>query len=535
MLKWSYELPKSQSVVEETPLVVDGIMYVNSGSTLFALDGVTGKPVWTFRMDPSFGGGKRGPSYGDGNIYAMGPAEIYAVDAKGGRLVESFGDKGVLRIINRALDFKYPGKYPANLDPHSLGYSIASTPKYFNGTIYVGTSDSDSLIVGGLLIAADAKTGAIKWVFNTVPQGASDDGWELAKDTWPADNPRQGGGIWTQPAIDPELGMIYFNSANPAPDYDGSARHGQNLFTDSMLALDLATGKLRWYLQTVHHDIWDKDAIAGPVLFNVTSSGRTVKGIGSSGKVCYAYLLNRETGHPINPIVETPVPTTTDVPEEQVWPTQPIPYKARNIPQQPFCAVYPRVDDPDLAKRVRPLFHPYLANEFVITSPGQDGGSDYGGPAFSPRTGLFYVSGKNDAVSNKVKPVGGTLKPAPKSVGHFDNLDSVGKTGMAWSQAIAGYEPITGQQVFYTEFPGWTNASLIVTAGDVIFHGSGGTGDFFAFDARTGHQLFKYPGHFGQPNAQRSGIAATPMAYSVNGRQYVSVVARGTILTFGLP
>ncbi|HEV3060390.1 MAG TPA: PQQ-binding-like beta-propeller repeat protein [Vicinamibacterales bacterium] len=534
VLKWSYDVPRPGSIREETPLVVDGVMYFNSGSTLYALDASTGTPVWTFQLEPGFAGGKRGPSYGDGNIYAIGPTEIYAVDAKSGKVVESFGDRGVLQVIAKALEFKYPGKY-ADIAPRNLGYGLGSTPKYFNGTLFVGTSDSDSLIAGGLVIAADARTGAIKWVFNTVPQGPADDGWELAERTWPAGGPRQGGGIWTQPAIDPGLGLIYFNSANPAPDYDGSARPGANLFTDSMIALDLGTGKLRWHVQTVHHDIWDKDAVAGPVLFDITADGRTVMGVGSSGKVCYVYLLNRETGQPLNPIVETPVPTMTDVPGETVWPTQPIPYTSRNIPQQPFCAIYPRVDDPVLAKRTRPLFHPYLANEFVITSPGQDGGSDYGGPAFSPRTGLFYVSGKNDAVSIKVKPVGGTLKAGPNSPGHFQNIAETGKAGMHWNQTIAAYEPLTGRQVWYTEFPGWTNSSLFVTAGDVIFHGAGGEGDFLAFDARSGQQIFRFPGHFGAPDAQRTGIIASPMTYRVNGKQYVSVVASSTVLTFALP
>ncbi len=107
---------------------------------------------------------------------------------------------------------------------------------------------------------------------------------------------------------------------------------------------------------------------------------------------------------------------------------------------------------------------------------------------------------------------------------------------MPWNQAIAAYEPATGHQVFYTEFPGWTNASLFVTAGDVIFHGSGGVGDFFAFDARTGQQLFKYPGRFGVADQTRGqGMSATPMSYRVNGKQYVTAVARNTVLTFGLP
>ena len=534
-LKWSFDLPKGDSAAEETPLVVDGVMYFNSGSKLYALDAATGKQVWTFQMEPAFGGGKRGPGFGEGNIYAMGPAEVYAVDAKAGKLVESFGEKGVLRIITKALQFKYPGKYQDDFDPKSIGYGVASTPKYHNGTIYVGTSDSDSLIVGGLLVAADARTGAIKWVFNTIPQGPGDDGWEIAKDTWPLGAPRHGGGVWTQPAIDPALGMIYFDVANPAPDYDGSARLGTNLFTNSIVGLDLATGKLKWHFQTIHHDIWDKDMIAGPTLFDVTVNGKSVKGIGSAGKVCYAYLLHRETGQPINPIVETPVPTYTDVPGEKPWPTQPIPYTSRNIPQQPYCATYPRVTDPELAKKVRPLFHPYLANEVVITSPGQDGGSDYGGPAFSPRTGLFYVSGKNDAVANRVKPVGGSLKPGPRSPGHFENLAETAKHGMAWNQALAAYEPVSGNLVWYSEFPGWTNAAHLVTAGDVVFHGSGGVGDFFAFDARTGQQVFKYPGRFGTPDGIRTGMLSTPMSYSVNGKQYVAVIARGTVLAFALP
>ena len=529
-LAWSYDAPAP--IREQTPLVIDGVMYFTSGSKVFAIDAATGEPVWTFQMEPEFRGGGRGPAYGDGRIYAIGGQFVYAVDAKTGVLVESFGDDGVLPAVSRALAFKYPGKYAADLDPTSIGYRINNPPKFYNGTLLLGTSDSDSLIVGGLVIAADANTGAIKWVFNTVPQGPDDDGWELTKDTW-AGGPRHGGGVWTQPAIDPVLDMVYFNAANPAPDYDGSARKGANLFTNSIVALRFSTGELLWHFQTIHHDIWDKDLASGPVLFDVMANGRTVRGIGSAGKICFAYLLDRVTGTPLNPIVETPVPTTTDVPGEEVWPTQPIPYTARHVPQVPFCATYPKVDDPELAKRVRPMFHPYLANEYVITSPGQDGGSDYGGPAFSPRTGLFYVSGKNDAISNRVKPVGDTLRPGPRSSGHFDNLAGTEAHGMKWNQAMAAYEPVTGQQVWYTEFPGWTNAAHVI-ARDVIFHGTGGTGDLYAFDAQTGQELWRYAGDFGPPDGIRTGILATPMTYQVNGTQYITVVAGDTVLTFAL-
>src|SRR6202022_4510751 len=166
---------------------------------------------------------------------------------------------------------------------------------YYNGTLYVGVPFSDSLIPGGLLIALDGTTGAIKWVFNTVPQGPRDEGWEIARDTW-SGSVRYGGGVWTTPAIDPELGLIYFNVGNPTPNYDGSSRKGINLFTNSFVALNLTTGRLQWYYQTIHHDIWDWDLVSGPVLFDLTVEGKTIRGMASLGKHCRACFLNRGSG-----------------------------------------------------------------------------------------------------------------------------------------------------------------------------------------------------------------------------------------------
>ena len=524
-LKWSFQASARDAISSVTPLVIDGVMYVHSGSKLVALDVVTGKSIWTFEVANPFGGGGRGPAYGDGRIYAYGPSVMYAVDAKTGKPVESFGDGGFLRIVNNALNHKYPGKYAPDLDPTSLGYSMTNPPTYFQGTLFVGVPFSDSLIPGGLLAAIDGTTGAVKWVFNSIPQGPTDEGWEIAKDTW-SESARYGGGIWTVPAIDPELGLMYFNTGNPSPDYDGSARKGINLFTNSVVALHIATGKLAWYYQTIHHDIWDWDLVSGPVLFDVTSGGRVIKGLGVAAKNCYAYLLNRETGQPINPIIETAVPTNSDVPGEQVWPTQPIPYMSNGQPQPPFCSTYPIVTDPELAKRVRQHYHPYQSTEFVITAPGNLGGANRGSPSFSPRTGLFYVTGKNDAWSIKVKPVGGTMKPGPGNLGHFGNIDELGKTGVTATATLAAYEPASGRQVWYTEVAGSTNGGNLVTAGDLIFQGIG-NGDFLAFDARTGKQLFKYTG--------KGGIRASPMTFQAKGKQYMSIVAANTVLTFGLP
>ena len=536
-VKWSIQ--SDQPLGQITPLVVNGVMYYHTGSKLVAANAATGEPIWSLQMEPGGFGARqnRGPTYGDGRIYAYGPSIMYAVDAQNGALVESFGHRGALRVINAALAFKYPGKHAATLDPRTLGYSMSTPPAYWNGTLYVPAPFSDSHIPGGLMVAVDATTGAIKWVFNTVPQSPSDEGWEIAKDTW-GTGARSGGGVWTQPAIDPQLGMIYFNAGNPSPDLDGSARKGTNLFTDSTIALNLATGKLVWYYQAVHHDIWDWDLVGGPVLFDVTAAGRAIKGIAAAGKHCYVYFWDRATGKPLNPMVETPVSTKTDVPAEEVWPTQPIPYTSKGVPMQPFCATYPIIADPELAKRARPLFTPYLVSEFVTQAVG---GANYGGPSFSPRTQLLYVSGKNSASSMTVKPVGNTMKPGPGNLGYYDNIATAGSTGITQSFTVTAYEPATGTQVWQSVVPGTTNAGNFVTGGDLIFQGvssrgvagdrpdtgAPGVGSFYAFHARSGEQLFAY--------STKSGIIASPLTYQLNGKQYVTVVSANTILTFGLP
>lgn len=525
VLKWSHQMPPREIVRATTPLVIDGIMYFNSGSKLTALNAMTGETVWTFEGDPAFPGGGRGPAYGNGRIYAFGPTIMYAVDAKTGELVESFGNGGLLEVAREALTFKYPDTYPPTVDTTAMGFAMTNPPTFSGGNLFIGLPFSEGLLPGGLLVSVDAETGATQWVFNTIPQGPQDEGWNIAKDTWSTDE-RYGGGIWLQPSVDPELGMVYFNAANPSPNYDGSSRTGMNLFTNSMMAVDMNTGELKWYYQTLHHDIWDWDLASGPILFDVTDGGETVKGVAALGKTCYVYMLDRETGQPINPIVETAVPTNTDVPGEQVWPTQPIPHTSTGVPQEPFCATYPIVDDPELAPRVRQSFHPYQVNEFVITSPGNTGGANYGSPSFSPRTGLLYVTGKNDAWSIKVKPVGNTLEPGPGFVGHFGNIEDNAETGVTPTSTLAAYNPVSGQRVWYAASPGITNGGNLVTAGNVVFQGTG-TGEFHGFDAETGERLFTH--------AAELGIHASPLSYEVNGTQYVAIAATNEVLVFGLP
>lgn len=539
---WSLALTKPDSIGQETPLVVDGVMYFNDSAKLFAIDAATGKIKWVAEADlpevltkptGDLGGtGGRGPAYGDGRIYATAGALLYAVDVKAGKVDEKFGNKGWVSFVADALRFKYPGEYPEDdFDPRTLfGHRLTAPPTYHNGTVYVATAGSSNLINGGLLIALDAATGATKWVFTTIPQGPDDSGWEAAKDTW-GGGFRWGGGIWAQPAIDPDLGMIYLNATNPTPDYYATQRPGMNLFTNSMLALHLETGELAWYFQTNHHDLWDYDLASGPVLFDHTVNGKVTRGIASFGKTCWAYILNRENGQPINPIVESPVPTTTDVPGEQPWPTQPIPYSADGTPQQPFCRIYPIFDDPEVAKLVRPQFHPPLMNETVITAPGAGGGATWTQQSFSPRTNWLYIMGKNTLSAVRSKLVRSeTLKPAPTQPAFWQSFErqQIPMRGQESSSFLSAYDPVTGEQMWRVALPSSTQTGNLVTAGDVVFQALGG--NFYAFDARTGRELFKTT----TPEGSRV-FSGSPMTYQVDGKQYVSIAAGTNLVAFSLP
>ena len=523
--RWSFVVPAGLNVAQVTPLVVDGLMYFHAGATVLALNAVTGEEVWTLEVDGLSGGVVRGPLYADGKIYTYHGDQLVATDAKSGELVESFGNGGVLPVFGLALETKYPDVYPPGFDASSLNYRMNSSPTYYDNTLFAASAISEGNIPGGLVVAADATTGAIKWVFNTIPQGPQDEGWELADPTW-GDGKRVGAGIWTQPAIDVELGLLYFNTANPNPPYDGSARPGANLFTNSTIALDLETGALKWHYQSIHHDLWDWDNITGPVLFDVTRNGETIKGVGAAGKNCLLYLWHRETGEPINPMVETLVPTDTNVPGEVVYPTQPIPHNARGVPMTPFCATYLDLDDPELQKRARQMYTPYSTDEHYIVAHG---GSSFGSPAFSPRTGLLYVTGKNAGVSLLVKPLGDSLKLG-EGGGHQKNFTEIDRIpSYPPSTTLTAYEPATGEDVWQQVLPAVTfgaSSGSVATAGDLIFQGTE-DGGFYAFHAATGEQLFQY-------QAPRT-IRSSPLTYEVNGTQYVAVVATNTVMAFALP
>ena len=351
-------------------------------------------------------------------------------------------------------------RYPDVTAAITLGYWFTTAPQVHNGVIYIGSSRSESHIPGGHLLAVNAKTGRVLWHFNTIPQDGRDQGWDLAGPTW-VGGERNGGGIWETPSIDPELGLIYVAVGNPFGD--SSKRIGTNLFTDSILALSLSTGALKWHYQQVHHDVWDYDSGNQPILFDMQVRGRRVKALAEASKNGYLYILDRETGKPVHPIKEMPVPTETARPGEQPWPTQPIPYTAAGEPMKPVSPVFP-IDVP--AERLAvskpvPQFTPPGPNQ--IYSPGTEGGANYGPLSYSPRTGLLYV----DAVDSPL----GARRPAR---GYF-----------------SAFDPSTGELAWQQTFDGWGQAGSVVTAGGLVFVGTGSNtaGYLFAYDAKTGALL----------------------------------------------
>ena len=526
---WSFEPGLRDDIAQVTPLVVDGVMYLHSRATMYALDATTGEELWRRSLDSGPANGPvRGSTYAEGRVYAYRGADLYAFDAATGAALASFGDSGFLKVVAQGLHHQYPDTYPTDIDPITIGYRLTTPPTFHDGIIYVAAALSEGHIPGGLVIAIDATTGAIQWVFNTIPQTPRDSGWELAQESW-GTGARAGGGVWTPPAIDAQLRMVYVNAGNPSPDYDGSARVGANLFSNSTIAIDMDTGKLRWHYQAVHHDLWDWDHVTGPLLFDVaTTNGELIKGVAAAGKNCLFYMWDRATGKPVHAMVETIVPTQTDVPGEVVYPTQPIPYTARGVPMDPLCATYIEFDDPELAARSKQLYTPYSTTEPFILPHG---GSSFGSASFSPRTELIYVTGKNGAITLLVEPVGNSLIPGPDSRGHTENFSDLDRISENYTPllTVSAYSPVTGEQTWQRELPAVSSIGAsgnMVTAGDLVFQGIE-DGSFYALHAQTGETLYQF-------EAPRT-IRASPLTYEVNGKQYVSVVATNTVITLALP
>ena len=497
---------------QTTPVIVDGVMYVtDSRGSVYAVNAADGHLIWTYDVTELLAGGRRegyifrhrGVTYAQGVVYSAAGSFIFALDAKTGEPIESFGEHGQASVILDVLRLRYPDVETAI----SMGYWFTSAPQIHDGVIYVGSTRSESLIPGGHVLAVDAQTGEVIWHFNTIPQDEKDQGWDIAGPTWVGGG-REGGGIWETPSIDPELGMVYVAVGNPFGD--STKRSGVNLFTDSVLALSLEDGQLQWYYQLVHHDVWDYDNGSQPILFDMEVDGAPVKALAQANKNGLLYILNRETGEPVHPIVETPVSTETDREGEQPWPTQPIPQTAAGVPMEPVSPIVPENIPPEhlAGNTIVPIFTPRGPDQ--IFAPGSGGGASYAPMAYSQQTGLLYVSA----------------------------IDRPFNSGRGPRGFVSAFDPTTGELTWQQIFEGYGQSGPVVTAGGLVFVGAGSNiaGYFYAYDAETGEELWKFN--------TGAGVFSSPAVYMVDGEQFVTVASGGgsrgrrggdLILSFALP
>ncbi len=395
------------------PLMVRGVVYTRArGNTLVALDAATGKELWASAEIKAFA--IRGVNYWesadgrDRRLLFSTLNMLRALDAQTGQPIPTFGKDGVVDL-REGLD----------RDPSTVQQQSRLPGRVFENLIILGSAtNTEYTSAPGDIRAYDVRTGALVWSFRTVPRTG-----EFGADTWPANARATVGGAnnWAESSVDVARGIVYVPTGSAKYNFHGGYRHGDNLFSDSLIALDARTGRRVWHFQTVHHDIWDVDNNSAPQLTTVRHDGRAIDVVAQAGKTGYLYVFDRATGKPIWPIEERPVPQGTTVPGEKLSPTQPFPTKPEPFSRQSFTVddLNPHILTPDERERFRQRiakarnegpFTP-IGFEEVVHMPGNQGGSNWGSTASSPSDGRVYVIGFNvPTIIRLMKP--GEKRPA---------------------------------------------------------------------------------------------------------------------------
>jgi alcohol dehydrogenase (cytochrome c) len=399
-----------------------------------------------------------------------------------------------------------------------LGHSFTNALTYYDGKLFTGSSGGDAG-APAFVIAMNAKTGRTLWKFNVIPQNRSDPGWN----TWPAKRAFNGGGaMWNQLTVDPQLGLVYGVTGNPIP-YSGVKRgRGQELFTESIIALNVNTGKLRWYQQLTHHDIWDYDATNATILYDRGS----FKGIAHAGKTGWVFAFDRRTGKSVNGLHEVKVP---QAPRSNTYPTQPRPANGWKFSQQcpqksDFGGTWPMAPDGKPYKHIGCTYAAYDDTGYTLTMPSALGGANWPPSSYSPNTGNMYICSKDSYMSLKSIPA---TKQRLAALGDFFQLDEGFLAGPDTNPGLARIDGRlvamnlrTGRIAWQTK---WKNdmcySGVATTAGNLAFVGRN-AGYLEAYNARTGKLLWRSP-------KLKAGVNAAPAIYSANGKQYVVVHAGG--------
>ena len=414
--------PQPEYNFESTPLMVDGVVYTTAGTrrAVVAVDAGTGELLWMHRLDEGARGAAaprqlsgRGLAYRDdggaGQIVYVTPGyQLVVLDAATGRRVPSFGTDGIVDLMQNM---------DQEIDPISGEIGLHATPMVAGDTIIIGAAHvpggapRSMRNTKGYVRGFDANTGARRWIFHTIPGGD-----EFGNDTWLNESWRYTGntGVWGQISVDTELGIVYLPTEMPTNDYYGGHRHGDNLFSDSIVAVDLETGDRLWHYQVIHHDVWDWDFPCAPVLVDVEIDGRPgiTKIVAQPSKQGWLYVLDRETGEPIWPIEERAV-EASDVPGEllaltQPFPTRPPAYDRQGISVDDLIDFTPelRAEALELVAKFRlgPIFTPPVVADpdgryGTLMLPSTGGGTNWPGGSVDPETGIFYQFSFTSVVS----------------------------------------------------------------------------------------------------------------------------------------
>ena len=452
---WIFQTGDYENGLQATPIVIDGIIYLStSNAWVFALDGATGRVIWEYHFTLGkalpYGKQNRGVAVGHGHVF-LGTADnhIVAIDQKTGA-----------------------EQWRVNVeDSRQCGCSITGAPLVVKAIVVAGVTGGDSAH-RGYLTAFDVNTGRMRWRFYTIPAPG-----EPGHETWPGDSWRLGGGsTWMTGSFDPELNLLYWGVGNASSDLNASKRRGDNLYTASIVAIDPDTGKLKWHYQEVPQDVWDYDAAFELYLLDLRLKGRTRQVVMQANKTGYVWMLARTTGEFL-----------------KAWPF------AKNINW-----VKGITEDGKLVGRLDPEL-----GTSKLVCPSAIGAKNWNQGAYSPRTRWLYLPvqeicndlvARDEEVSEGKDFIGGSwvMKPPP---------------GGKQEGYVAAYDPLTGERKWIFPVTTWIMASVLATAGDLVFTGDP-EGDFFALDARTGTRLWTF-----QTGAGHRGSAVT---YAIGGRQYIA-------------
>ena len=549
-IAWDYHTGDSSthSQIQATPIIVDGVLYTSTPAlNVIALRGDNGTLIW--RFDP-FTNRPRATHVNRGvvfwsdstqrRVFFTAGRRLYSLDASTGQPDRAFGDSGSVDL-SAGLD-----RDVSNTDVLATSPGVVFQDLLIQGT-RVGEGEGAA---PGDIRAYDVRTGKIRWTFHTIPRPG-----EYGYDSWPADAWRTAGGAnsWAGMTVDTRRGIVFIPTGSATPDFYGGQRHGKNLFSSTLLALDARTGQRLWHFQTVHHDLWDRDLPTAPNLVRITRDRKPINAVAQITKSGFVFLFDRQTGAPLFPIEERPAPPS-DLRGEQAWPTQPIPIKPAPFARQ-------SISDADI-NDLNPETHAALLQRFhnlrrdglfappsqngTIVLPGFDGGGEWGGAAVDLLTGVMYVNASDVPWIAAMRDTALADSAARRARGSRVQLSPYDFAGYERWRDSAGYPAIkppwgtlsaidlnTGDyrwRIPLGEHPELKSRGIrdtgaeqyggpIVTAGGLVFIAATMDERFRAFDKDTGQLLW-------QTTLPAAGYA-TPSTYMVNGKQYVVIAAGG--------